>query len=1005
MEKKYILILTFLTLAAFLFPMLSIAQKAEKEKKIIVESIVKDEKGNPVSGATIFGNEGAVVTKTDEAGKFTIAISEQTDMLIESDGYESAVFKAGDIKTLNEFTLRSSLFMYSEKDDVNIAFGKVKKGNLVNAVGVINPSEILKYDDIQTVSQALDGRVPGMLGSSNIRGIGNALFIVDGLPRNIANINLAEIEQISVLKDINSSILYGNDAVNGVVLITTKRGQAFKKQINVTGFYGVSTPTALPEYLSSADYMQLYNEAKVNDGLVPQFDEATIANYRNGNPYRFPSVDYYSKEYLTDIKPYSKVMTELSGGNDIATYYSNIGWEQSGSYLDFGKGESAKQTRFNARGNVDMKINSRIKSSIDAVAVLNNSNGPVGNYWGDAATLKPHLFTPLIPFNYIYPNSNTDALLNGRKNDVKGMYLLGGNKANLTNPIANVYSGGENENVQRTFSFDNRIDFDLGQIIKGLAFHTNVSFDYYTTYDQTIKREYSVYDPIWKAGVDSIISLEKNGNDVNTGSQNIGNAAYMRRIGFYGMFDYDRTFGGTHHFSGSLIGYGNRYKIEGNLQGTRNVNLGLRVAYDYKNKFLVDFSSAYVSSAKLPEGNRTAFSPSLGLGWVIASDDVKTAASTVNYLKLRASAGRMHSDAGISGFYYYDNVYGGSGSYAWNDGGWSNTGTISINGGNNSLGFEYREELNVGLEGILFNHKLSFDANVFTSVYADQITRPTTMYPSFYTEFIPYQNFDSNAYKGAELGLSFNQPIGNLKVVLGANVLYATSEVLKKDEIYANDYQYRVGYPVDARFGLVADGFFRDQADIDNHDIQAFGAVKPGDIKYVDQNNDGIIDTDDEVMIGRSQAPLSFGLNLKLSYKNLTLFAHGNGRRGADGYTENNYYWVDGDDKYSVAILDRWTEATKETATMPRLSSLANKNNYRSSTFWLYKDDYFTLDRVQLSYEVPTKAAGILKMKNLNFYVNASNIFTVSNFKEYRELRVGAEPYSRSFSIGVKTMF
>jgi hypothetical protein len=173
----------------------------------------------------------------------------------------------------------------------------------------------------------------------------------------------------------------------------------------------------------------------------------------------------------------------------------------------------------------------------------------------------------------------------------------------------------------------------------------------------------------------------------------------------------------------------------------------------------------------------------------------------------------------------------------------------------------------------------------------------------------------------------------------------------------------------------------------------------------VDQNDDGVIDSDDEIQIGRWQAPFSYGLNLKVTYKNLTLFAQGNGRMGADGYITDNYYWVDGNDKYSTYILDRWTEATKTTATLPRLSTLSNTNNYRSSTFWLYKDNYFTLDRVQLTYDVPEKVAGVLKMKHLNFFVNASNLLTISKYKDIRELRIGAEPYYRSFSLGVKAMF
>lgn len=1002
MKKTYIQILIFLCLVAILSPTTAIAQKAPKENKITIESAVIDENGNPVVGATIFGNEGSIIAKTDASGKFSIEVRDQTDLLIESDGFESAIFKSGEYRNMEKFPLKSSLFMYGDKDDVNIAFGKVKKGAIANAVSFINPSDILLHDNIQTIPEALSGRLPGLLGSSNVRGIGSALFIVDGLPRDISTINLAEVEQITVLKDINSSVLYGNAAVSGVVLVTTKRGQAHKRQINVSGYYGISKPTALPEYLSSADYMELYNEARVNDGLAPQYDAATVANYRTGDKYRYPSVDYYSDEYLKSIKPFSRIMTELSGGNDIATYYSNLGWEQSGSLLDFGTGASAKQNRFNARGNVDLKINHWIKTSLDAVAVLNNSKGPVGNYWAGADTLQPNLFAPLIPFSYIDPEN---VLLKGRKNDVNGMYLLGGTSTYLTNPIANGYSGGERENIQRTFSFDNKIDFDLGRFVKGLAFHTNASFDFYTIYDQSITNDYSVYAPVWNASQDAIAGLTKYGTDTRSGSQNIGSASFVRRFGFFGMFDYARTFGEDHQISGALLGFGNKYKIEGDLQGNKNMNLGLRLAYGYKNKYMADFSSAYVNSVKLAEGNRGAFSPSLGLAWVISSEDFMSSASAVDYLKLRMSAGLMNSDAGIGGFFYYDNRYGTSGSFPWFEGTWSNAGTVSSNGGNTGLGFEKRNEFNLGVEGIFFNNKLSVDANIFMSEYFDQITRPLTQYPGYYANFIPYENFDSNAYRGAELGLSYTQEIGDLTIVLGANALYATSEVLKRDEIYANDYQYRVGHPIDARFGLVADGFFMDQADVNNHEIQAFGAVKPGDIKYVDQNSDGIIDSNDEVQIGRSQAPLSYGLNLKLSWKNLTLFAKGNGRMGADGYLTNDYYWVDGNDKYSTYILDRWTEATKATATLPRLTTLSSTNNYRGSTFWLYKDDYFTLDRLQLTYEVPANVAGNLKMKHLSVFVNGSNLLTISKFKDIRELSIGAEPYYRSFSIGVKTMF
>lgn len=1002
MKKRYFQILIFLSFVLLLSSTRVVAQKAKKELLTTIESVVKNEKGDPIKGAIIYGNEGAVVAKTDASGKFTISVPNLTDLLIESDGYEPAVFRSGEYANLKVFSLKASTFYYGQKDIINVAFGKMKKGDLVNAVSVIDPTEILKYDNIQDITQALSGRVPGMLGGTNVRGISTPLFIVDGLPRDYNTVNLSEVAQITVLKDINSSILYGNAAFSGVVLITTKRGQVYKKQVNVSGFYGISKPTLLPKYLSSADYMELYNEARVNDGLSAPYDTATISKYRTGNPYRYPNVNYYSKENLKALRPFSKVMTELSGGNAVTTYYANLGWENTGSLLNFGAGKTAQQNRFNVRGNVDIKINRWIKSALDAVIVLDNNKGPVGNYWTEAQTRQPNLYAPLIPISLIDPNN---ALLKNRKNDVNGTYLLGGTSSYLSNAFANGYSGGVNENIRRTFSFNNRIDFDLKKITEGLAFHTNVSFDFYTSYDQAINNSYSVYLPNWNSAKDSIIGLTQYGTDTRSGSQNVGNSSYQRRFGFYGMFDYDRTFGDVHHITGSLLGYGNRYKVQGDFQGSKNLNLGLRLAYSYKNKYLADFSGAYVNSVKLPVGKRGALSPSLGLAWVISSENFMSSVKAINYLKLKVSGGVMNSEAGIDGFFYYDNVYARSGSYSWFEGTWSNSGTVSSYGGNNQLGWEKRNELNLGFEGILFNHKLSVDANVFTSLYYDQITRPSTVFPSFYSNYIPYQNFDSNSYKGAELGLSFNQRFGDFSFVFGANAMYATSKFVKRDEIYANQYQYRAGRPLDSRFGLVAEGFFMDQADIDSHPVQSFGKVKPGDIKYVDQNNDGIIDANDEIQIGRWQAPFSYGLNLKVSYKNLTLFVEGNGRVGADGYLTDNYYWVDGNDKYTEYILNRWTEATKTTATLPRLSSLANTNNYRSSTFWLYKDNYFTVDRVQLTYEMPEKISRMFKMKNLIFHVDASNLITFSKYKSIRDLRVGAEPYYRSFSIGVKTMF
>lgn len=1001
---NFFLIITSLIIASYSSTIL--AQNTSRSVSTIVESVIVDDNGNPVTGAIVHGDEGAVFTRTNNLGEFKISVSPQSVLLVEAEGYESAIFLPYQYTEELQLEIVKSPFLEGQKDQVNIAFGNTNRKSAINAISIINPDELMEYDNIQSVGEALSGRVLGMYSGSNIRGIGSPLYIVDGLPRSIDNLNLAEIEQITVLKDINSSVLYGAQARNGVVLITTKRGEISKRDIKVTGFYGVNTPQALPKYLSSSEYMELHNEARINDGLSPLYSEDMINNFATGNPYRYPNVDYYSSDYIKQIKPYWKSMLELSGGNERSRYYANAGWEHTGSYLNFGEGKNANQNKFNIRGNVDMRLNSWITTSLDASAFFNNTRNPRGSFWSEASTTHPHTNAPLIPISMIDQDyDNLRELLEGRKNDIDGAYLLGGSASYLTNAIAHAYSAGYVERFHRTFTFNNRINFDLDRVLKGLSFHTNISFDFYSVFDQAIQNQYSVYEALWSPTEDKIIDITKFGEDVRPGVHYAGNSQYNRRLGIYGMFDYNRTFNDNHDLNASLLGYTTTYDVIGNYQGIKNYTGGLRVNYAYLKKYLVDFSTAYVISNKLAAGNRGAYSPSLGLAWLISEEDFMQSASAVNWLKLRLSAGIMNTDESISGFFMHADRYNVSDTYAWYDGAFSRWGTVAIQGGNPLLGFEKYKDFNIGLDGQFFNRHLSVDANVFFKSYYDILARPQTAYPSFYTQFIPYNNFGENNYRGAELGLRYKDQLGSLRFEIGGNLLYSESKIKKIDEVYDEEYRYRAGTSVEGRWGLVADGFFMDQNEINNHAQQSFGEVRPGDIKYIDQNQDGIIDARDEVLIGRWQAPWSYGLNLRLSYQNFTLFTHGTGRLGADGYISNNYYWIDGNDKYSEYARKRWTEETKHTATMPRLTSLSSSNNYRSSTFWLYKDNYFTIDRVQLTYTLPSMFTDGLKMQKVDFFIDGTNLLSISKYNHIRQLSIGSEPYSRSFSLGVKAKF
>lgn len=996
-------------LVLFVFTLSTVqAQPTGKPQTVTIESVVKDDQGNPVSGAKIYGKEGAVIVRTNSLGHFRITVPLGSDLLIESEGYESKVLSHSDIQ--ESVSLKTTPFMMGENDNIKIAFGTVKRADLLGDISAVNPGGFVDYDNTQYVPDALTGRIPGMFGSNNIRGLGDAMVVLDGIPRysriTDINLNMEEIDQITVLKDVGAIALYGAQARNGVIMITTKRGKANKRDINASVQYGIAKPRALPEFLGSADYMELYNEASVNDGLPVKYNDATISNFRNGNPYRYPSVDYYSDEYLKSFRQYSRVLTEFSGGNDNTTFYANLGWGRDGSLMNFGEGKNAGNQRVNSRANVDVKVNDFIKSNVDIAGIFEFNKGSIGNYWNHAANQRPYLFTPLLPIELMdVDNAGIANFIEGRKNDVDGRYLLGGTQQNSVTPFGDVYSGGYRQQIRRTIQFNNGIDVDLGMFAKGLSLKTNVSFDFYNSYNQEVANTYSVYEPIWSSTSDSITGLKQYGVDSRPGSQNVNAPDFLRRMNFIGQVNYERAFAGMHNISTALLGFANTIKLSGTFQPDKNAHIGLRTAYNYNHTYYADFSSAYINSNQLPKGNRGALSPTLSLGWVISREGFMSGSKLVNYLKLKASAGVLNSDMSLGGFYLYENVYGNSSGYTWADGAGSNGGITSQRGANNLLGFEKRKEISLGVEGKLFNHSVDIDANFFSMRITDKYTRRANLYPSYYTDFMPHENYGADSYSGVELGMSYTKKFGNLGLNVGLSGMYWNSKVIENDEVYASNYLYRKGRPVDALFGLEADGFFQDNNDIANHAFQSFGEVRPGDIKYKDQNNDGVIDNNDQIQVGRGQSPFTYGLNIKLGYKNFSLFALGVAAMGADSYLSGNYYWVDGDKKYPARVLGRWTDATKATATYPRLSTKTNTNNYRTSTFWFYKNNYFNINRVQLSYEMPEELRSKLAMQKLSIFISGSGLATISKQNDVRYLNVGSEPQYRNFTIGLRSMF
>lgn len=337
--------------------------------------------------------------------------------------------------------------------------------------------------------------------------------------------------------------------------------------------------------------------------------------------------------------------------------------------------------------------------------------------------------------------------------------------------------------------------------------------------------------------------------------------------------------------------------------------------------------------------------------------------------------------------------------------------------------FPQRREINFGIEGSLLNDFIGFSGNAFFSQTKGNIVQPTSLYPIYlstgwpvYSD-IPYVNYDNDQRRGFDFSLNFNKQLGKVGWTLGFNGTYYQTEASSRasDSQYEYDYQRRTGRPLDAIFGLRSDGFFMDETDIANSPDQstlASGGVKPGDIKYKDQNSDGIVDTRDEVYLGRggwSGAPLTLGVNLTAKWKNLTFFALGTGRFGAKAMKNTNsygnYFWVDGQDKYSEVVRGRWTEETKDVATFPRLTTGTSDNNYRDSDFWLFSTDRFDLAKVQVSYQFPARMLGKGFIKEFGAYVNGFNLLTIAKERDILELNVGSAPQTRFYNLGVKALF
>ena len=709
------------------------------------------------------------------------------------------------------------------KKKVHVAFGEKDAEHLLGGISYVDMEELSKKDYTMSSLEDMYALVGGWNGN-NLWGMDNdrldtndngnlPLVIIDGVKRPSNNVLPSEIEQITFLKGAQAVILYGAKGAKGAILITTKRGKVDGLQINVNANTGFHVAKEFPEYLGSAEYMTLYNEARLNDGKDLRYSQMDIYNHAVGlNPYRYPNVNYYSDDYVRKVYNRSDATVEIQGGGQRAHFYTNINYYRFEDLINFGPAKDNYTDRFSVRGNVDLVVNRVVKGYANASATFYNAHKNKGNFWGEAATMRPNFpenAAPLLPLSMVDPNGSKALSILGKSlNLLDGKFFPGGTKTTQSNAIADCYFGGKTRDVSRQFQFDAGIIYDMNNLVKGLSFKTLFSIDYAANYSLSYNNKYAVFIPTWSNynSQDAIVALTQQGDEIVTGTMTMSDSKYRQTISWNGHFDYDNIFAGKHHVTGMLLANMFTTTTSGQYHRYANANLGLQVGYDFMKRYFAEVSFAGVHSARLPKGNREALSHSFTLGWNMAEEDFMKG-SFVDDLMLSASYSNLNEDMDVymsddydKNHYLYVSEWANDGpGYTWNDASRTTSSTYSKSGVNPSLGFVHRKEFSVNLRGSFFNKLISTDISFFNTDMTGLIIQNPTTFPSYLSgglnqgTFKPTINNNIQNRKGIDFSITAQKQFGKLYAALGVVGTYLKTNYKKYDELVEYDYQHVEG--------------------------------------------------------------------------------------------------------------------------------------------------------------------------------------------------------------------
>ncbi len=1051
-DMRAILLTIFMMLSASVFA------------QVTVTGVVTETSGEPVIGATIRekGNQ-TNGTVTDIDGNYSIKVANANATLIFSYvGLETQEVKINGRKKVN-VTLNNDDEILEEV--VVVGYGTQKKVTMTGAVANVGSRELLK-SPVANLGNSLQGKLPGvqtmqpsgMPGddspSIRIRGVGSLnsaepLVLVDGVERSFNQIDPNEVADISILKDASATAVFGVRGANGVILVTTKRGEVGKPTVSVTASAAIQEISKFVEFVDSYTHARLNNYATITDGLpmsqwpgstyisdyTPyeslklRFSQDVVEHFRTGDmPQTFPNMDWI--DYLMkDAAWQEQVNVNVNGGTEKMRYFVSAGFfNQNSLFKTFSdnKDETFSFNRYNYRANLDINVSKYSQIAITLGGRVQNRTTMGG---GEGQLFR---YLSCIPYSGCGIDSEgrhiiaDEAIVGVYDGDALSRYYMLGSTLESTNAV----------------NFDIQYKLDMGWLTKGLDFKVKASYN--SEYTQRKARENG-----FGTGLQYVATLDANGNEVLR-KENITwptpyNESKWGSRNWYAeaSFNYNRKFG--NHNIGALALYNQSktyypWDSDGLYSSIPKGYIGLvgRVTYDYASRYMLDFNIGYNGSENFAPGKRYGTFPSFSAGWIPSNEKWwEPVKDYISYVKLRGSWGMVGNDntngkrfmylPGAWGFYTNpsngtENPLNGTTNFGTGSLNWLQ-GVKELSAGNPDVTWETAQKINVGFDATFLKDRLNVNVDLFWENRKDILVSNSALLPAVTSLPASMVNEGKVKNHGYEVSLRWTDKIGsNFLYTIAPSVTYARNEVVEMLEVKPMyDYLAHTGLPVNQRFAY--DLFEYYNKDTEKHYLETYGVPMPeqniklkyGDAVYVDINGDGQIDNYDQKPLGYTNIPeLNYSLNLSLQYKGFdfsmlwiaadhvsqslgSYFKPAFGSTGTSALTK----WV---------AENSWTEDNQD-AILPRISFTHSTHNTRESRAWVVDAKYARLKNIEIGYTF-MKPKWIPLFNSVRLYATGQNVLTFADFKGNDPEAPGSGldlgiryPMTRVFNFGVKVNF